>query len=71
MTEREQRLERIIDVLCEQARNGDVVTATLLARECGVSQRAIYRAIQLLRGRGHRIDASRGIGYMIRNKGAK
>lgn len=41
------------------------VTATLLAKELGVSQRTLYRDIEALRSAGARIEGEAGFGYTL------
>lgn len=54
-------LSRVLDAM-----GSELVTAAELAERLGVCERTIYRCVQRLRRRGHRIAASSGVGYMLR-----
>jgi len=57
------RYERVLEMLG----SGRAVTSKTLAASLDVSQRTVYRDIEILRTRGYRIEGSAGCGYLMRS----
>ena len=60
------RSTRLFDLLQVLRRQRRPVTASMLARELGVSQRTVYRDIAALAGLGAAIEGEAGIGYVLK-----
>ena len=55
--------EKIVALLTKSA--GDFVSGEFLARECGVSRGAVWKAISAIRAEGYEIEAKTNIGYRL------
>ena len=60
------RTARLFDLLTILRRHRHPVPGAVLARECGVSLRTLYRDIATLEAQGARIDGEAGVGYLLR-----
>lgn len=60
------RTARLFDLLTILRRHRHPVPGAVLARECGVSLRTLYRDIATLQAQGARIDGEAGVGYLLR-----
>lgn len=60
------RTGRLFEMLGVLRRRRTPVTALDLAHELGVSERSIYRDIEMLRSLGAPVDGQAGVGYLLR-----
>lgn len=62
MTEAQNR-EKMLDMM-----DGQLVTASQIAADLGVSERTVYRYVGRLRNAGNQIISGSGAGYMLRRR---
>lgn len=61
-----ERAERLREILASCT--GHVVTAAALAEKLGVTERTIYRYVDILREEGHDVRGEPGVGFLLRQR---